>query len=131
MIVYLIRNYCVLPCIIQAIKSLGEVTPMKHTYSTRRPSITSDTSGTFSRTTSLSEDPSGPLSRSTSRVDSSVPPTPTTPDMDMNAEVQNFAARLQRSLDVRIVSPSILYSVQNNIFIEVQNFSIQWLVQFL
>ncbi|XP_072034812.1 LOW QUALITY PROTEIN: uncharacterized protein [Amphiura filiformis] len=85
----------------QAVKSLGEVVPVKTNYATRRPSITSDTSGTFSRTTSVSEDPSGPLSRSTSQIDSSVPATPTTPDMDMKAEVEHFAARLQRSLDSR------------------------------
>nr|XP_054754079.1 SPATS2-like protein [Lytechinus pictus] len=92
--------------IVELIKSFGEVIPVQHHYTTRRPSISSLSSiNTMSRTTSVSED-HGPLSaRSislTESQDSTTMGKPLSPkpanDMDMKAEVAEMAAKLQRSM---------------------------------
>ncbi|XP_041472435.1 SPATS2-like protein isoform X2 [Lytechinus variegatus] len=92
--------------IVELIKSFGEVIPVQHHYTTRRPSISSLSSiNTISRTTSVSED-HGPLSaRSislTESQDSTTMGKPLSPkpanDMDMKAEVAEMAAKLQRSM---------------------------------
>ncbi|XP_033629698.1 SPATS2-like protein isoform X1 [Asterias rubens] len=91
-----------------AIKEFGEVIPVKTVYSTRRPSLTSLTSiESLSRPTSISDDRSGNFSHSSTTVESrpkdasSVPVTPTSPDVDIESEVAKMAAKMQRSLQTQ------------------------------
>ncbi|XP_072181020.1 uncharacterized protein [Diadema setosum] len=87
--------------LIEQIKTFGEVVPVHHHYTTRRPSVSSLSSiNTVSRTTSLSEDPGALSSRSMVQGDSHelVSPRSPTGEIDMKAEVAEMAARLQRSL---------------------------------
>ncbi|XP_071488619.1 uncharacterized protein [Diadema antillarum] len=87
--------------LIEQIKTFGEVVPVHHHYTTRRPSVSSLSSiNTVSRTTSVSEDPGALSSRSMVQGDSHevVSPRSPTGEIDMKAEVAEMAARLQRSM---------------------------------
>lgn len=92
--------------LITDIKSFGDVNKEVSQYSSRRPSLSS--LSTISRTTSVCEDAPQPLSRGVSLSESvKSPDSPglKSPDMDISAEADNFAAKIQQKFQARRGGP--------------------------